>query len=921
MIDEHDSRPDPDALLRHLEKEEKRRERGRLRVFFGMCPGVGKTYAMLEKAGELRRRGVDVVIGIVETHGREETEALAAALPVVPAASMPHRGITLREMDLDAVLARKPELVLVDELAHTNAPGSRHPKRYQDVEELLDAGIDVYTTVNVQHIAGRADLVAQITGAPVRETVPDSFLDQAEQIELIDLSPPELLKRLQEGKVYLGERAERAALNFFREERLTALREMALRLTAEKVDEQLRAHRAMQGGARPWHTTERLLVAVSSSPYSARLIRATRRKAYAIGAPWFAVYVNTGEEEQGEARERLLNNLALAQELGAEVIRTRDRSVAGAVRRVAEENNVTQIVMGRPDRRFFRDLFSCGTILDQLVRETSEVDIHIARQERKPEYRGFHPRLPSFSSRPSAYLWTFILLSAVALGCWTFLSWLEYRAVGVILLCTVMGLGSVAGFGPTMAGAVFSLFIWDLFFIPPPFSLKVESPEDAMMCLAFLPAACVTGLLSMRIRRQERDLLKRERHSNELYLFGRSLAEAKTPEEIAACGYGTLRRIFGFRAAILLRSREDRLARTPLGSPDAYISSKDAAVAAWTLQNRRKAGQGTDTLASAGCLCLPLLGRADTVGVLMLFSPTGGRLDPDQEALLDTLVSHLAVAFERERFAARGKEAEVLLHSERLHQVLLNSVSHELRTPLTSLMGAASALRDEKTAANPEHRILLSQTIEEGAERLNRVVENLLDMSRIAGGALTVKDEIIELDEFAAATLERARRLLPDRSVRLSPGGEVLVRADYRLLEHVLLNLLANVAAHTPDKSPVHIRVLDGENAAHLEVEDTGPGIPEEYLDKVFERFYRAPGAPAGGTGLGLSIAKALMEAQNGRIMVRNRENGAGCIFTLVLPKAWGPPENAPGVREQGEEREEAGQGDAEAPLNKGDTP
>ena len=909
MIDEHDPRPDPDALLRHLDREEKLKARGRLRVFFGMCPGVGKTYAMLEKAGELRRRDVDAVIGIVETHGREETEALAAVLPVVPAASVPYRGITLREMDLDAVLARKPDLVLVDELAHTNAPGSRHTKRYQDVEELLDAGIDVYTTVNVQHIAGRADLVARITGTPVRETVPDSFLDQAEQIELIDLSPPELLKRLREGKVYLGERAERAAVNFFQEERLTALREMALRFTAEKVDDQLRAHRAMQGGARPWHTTERLLVAVSSSPYSARLIRATRRKAYAIGAPWFAVYVNTGEEEQGEARERLLNNLALAQELGAEVIRTRDRSVAGAVRRVAEENNVTQIVMGRPDRRFFPDLFSGGTILDQLVRQTSEVDIHIVRQERKPEYRGFHLRMPSFVSRPSAYAWTLILLGAVALGCWMALPWLGYRAVGVIFLCTVMLMGSVAGLGPTMAGAVFSLFIWDLFFIPPSLSLNVDSPEDVMMSLAFLPAACATGLLTMRIRRQERALFKRERHSNELYLFGRSLAEAKTPEEIAACGYVTLRRIFNFRSAVLFKSRGGGLARNPLGSPDAYISAKDAAVAAWTLQNRRKAGQGTDTLVSAGCLCLPLLGRADIVGVLMLFSPTGERLDLDQEALLDTLVSQLAVAFERERFAARSKEAEVLLHSERLHQALLNSVSHELRTPLTSLMGAASALRDEKTASNPEHRLLLSQTIEEGAERLNRVVENLLDMSRIAGGALAVKDEVVELDEFAAATLERARRLLPDRPVRFSPGGEVLARADYRLLEHVLLNLLANVAAHTPEKSPVHIRVLEGENTARLEVEDTGPGIPEDCLDKIFERFYRAPGAPTGGTGLGLSIARALMEAQHGGITVRNRENGAGCVFTLELPKARAPSGDASGVRERGEEKTERKEG------------
>lgn len=886
MSDERESRPDPDALLRSIERVERRKSRGRLRVFFGMCPGVGKTYAMLEKAGELHQRGVDVVIAVVETHGRAETGELAAALPSLPLAAVPYRGTVLHEMDLDAVLARKPELALVDELAHSNAPGSRHAKRYQDIEELLDAGINVYTTVNVQHVAGRADLAAQITGATVREIVPDSFLEQAEQIELIDLSPPELLKRLSEGKVYLGDRAERAAENFFREEHLSALRELALRFTAEKVDDQLRAHRVLTGDNRPWNTTERLLVAVSGSPYSARLIRATRRKAYALGAPWYALYVITGEEEQGEARERLLNNLALAAELGAEVLRTRDRDVASGVRRVAEENSVTQIVMGRPDRRFFRDMLSGGTILDQLVRDTSEIDIHIVRQERKPQYRGFYPRLPSFASRPAAYFWALAIVIMVSLGCQAFLSWLEYRAVGIIFLCTVLGLGTVAGFGPTMAGAAFSLLLWDFFFIPPLFTMKIEAPEDLMMCVAFLPAACATSLLTIRIRRQEQALIRREHRSNELYLFSRNLAEAQTPDEIAVRGYETLHRLFAFKAAILLKDREGRPSRKPLGAPAVDISDKNAAVAAWTLQNRRKAGQGTDTLASAGCLCLPLLGRGEIMGVLMVFAPHDYRLGPDQEALLDTLTFHLAVAFERESFAARSKEAEVLQHSERLHQALLGSVSHELRTPLTNLMGAASALRDETIAAHPERRALLSQTIEEGAERLNRVVENLLDMSRIAGGVLTVKSEIIDLGEFVAATLERGHRLLPERAVHLSSDGDVLARGDYRLLEHVLLNLFANVAAYTPEKSPVSIRALANGVVARLEVEDAGPGIPEEALDKVFERFYRVPGTPSGGTGLGLSIARALMEAQQGSIAVRNRESGTGCVFTLELPRA-----------------------------------
>ena len=522
----------------------------------------------------------------------------------------------------------------------------------------------------------------------------------------------------------------------------------------------------------------------------------------------------------------------------------------------------------------------------ELLGQGVEVVTHVVRQERKPQYRGFRPRLPSPAGRPAACLWTFAALAAVALASQPLLPWLGYRAVGIILVCTVMGMGTVVGFGPTVAGAAFSSLIWNYFFIPPLFTFKVEAPEDLMMCLVFFPAACITGLLAARIRKQGKDLVRRERRAGVLYTFSQSLAEAGNAEEIAACAYESLQRLFGFKAAIMPKGTGNRLAGIPLGAPGTDISAKNMAVAAWSLKNRRKAGQGTDTLASSGCLCLPLRGRSECVGVLMLFPPQGFRLDPEQEALLDTLVSNLGVAFEREAFAARGKDAEVLRHSEHLHQALLNSVSHELRTPLTGLIGAASALRDEATAANPEHRALLAQTIEEGAERLNRVVENLLDMSRIAGGALKVKEEVFELGEFASAVLERGRRLLADRPVHLAAAHEIFARGDYRLLEHVLLNIFANVAAYTPEKSPLTVRVLDGGEAACLEVADEGPGIPEEALGKIFERFYRVPGTPVGGTGLGLSIAKALIEAQNGSISVHNREPEPGCVFILKLPKA-----------------------------------
>lgn len=884
-MDSQDYRRDPDQLLRSLEKVESNKTKGNLHVFFGMCPGVGKTYAMLRSAHELKAKGHDVVVGIVETHKRSETEKLLQDLECIPLQVLEHRETKLQELNLDAVLQRKPEIVLVDELAHTNAPGSRHSKRYQDVLEILQSGITVFTTLNVQHIESRADLVFQITSVPVRETVPDSFLELADEINLIDLSPQELLTRLREGKVYLGERAERAAENFFKIEKLTALRELALRFTAEKVDEQLRSHMTLKQIMGPWNTNERLLVAVSYSPYSARLIRATRRMAYNLEAPWIALYVETAEELSAEDQRRLHKNLTLAKELGAEVVHTRESKVSSAIMRVAQEKNVTQIVMGRPDRRFFRDLFARGTILDQLVHETSQIDIHVIRQERKPHYRGFHFRLPNQQAGFFPYWTTLWFLLGVTGLSYALLPMIGYRAVGFIYLVAVLAVGTLATFGPIFFAAGFSALAWNFFFIPPQFTFYFREAEDALMCAAFLIVACVAGFLAHRIRRQEKDLLQREHRASALYEFGKLLAEAKTIKDIATRAAESIEQVFGAKAAILKKAVDDEgLLHQPLNFYAPKFSEKDFAVAAWTLQNGKNAGWGTDTLSSADCFCLPLFGTSGPIGVLMTFLASKTRLTMDQENLLETFAAHIGIALERVIFESKAKETVVLEKSERLHQALLNSVSHELRTPLTTIMGTATALQD-LSAAFPEGRQQLLTDLVDSSERLNRVIENLLDMSRIASGVLELKKDLIEVNDFVSSTLRRSERLLAKHRIELRLASQQFyVQGDARLLEHVLVNLLVNACAYSPEKTIVKVETLLREDKAIINVQDEGPGIQEKERKKIFERFYQIPGTSSGGTGLGLSIAKSLVEAHGGKIWVQDRTDQHGSIFSFALP-------------------------------------
>ena len=873
-----DQRPNPDELLKGVQRLEK--AEGRLRVFFGMSPGVGKTYAMLKAAHAKKEAGARVLVGLVETHGRAETGGLLAGLAVLPRQKYSYRGAEFEDLPLDEILRQKPEVALVDELAHTNAPGARHAKRWQDIDELLRAGIDVYTTLNVQHVESRADLVYQITGVPVRETVPDSFLTRASQIELIDLSPPELLKRLKEGKVYLGDRAERAALNFFKEEHITALRELALRLTAEKVDDELRDHRAVKGIRGTWNTNERLLIALSHSPYSARLIRATRRMAYNLEAPWIALHVDTGETLDAEDQATLEKNLALAKELGAEVVMTRDTNIPAALRRVAEERNVTQLVMGRPDRRFFRDLFSRGTILERLVGETSEIDVHVMRQERKPRYRGFRPQLPELRTGFVPYWNTFWFLSAFTAFAYAINAELGYQSVGFLFLLAVLGLSLIASRGPVLFAAAFSALVWNFFFIPPAFTFRIVSVSDIMMCLTYFAVASVSGMFTSRIRRQEQDLRQREHRANMLYELTKDLGEAKEPGEIALVGQESIRHLFKAKALVALEENGALPARALPGGES--LNERDHAVAQWVFLNGRAAGWSTETLSSADCFCLPLEGRERRLGVLVLFHGRRPKLTLEQRNLLENICQHLGVAFERDFLARAAKATKLLEESERLHQTLLNSVSHELRTPLTSLVGAASALRDPRALGDPNAVRTLSEELIAAAERLNRVVENLLDMSRLESGTLRAKRELLDLGDLLSSVLARYGRLLGPVEIIASPEP-VWIEGDETLLEHAILNLLLNGVKYGGGQVFAEARLRA--DTAELTVKDDGPGVPPEALPRLFEKFYRAPGAAPGGTGLGLSIVKSITELHGGEVRAANRDP-RGAVFTIAFPRA-----------------------------------
>jgi two-component system sensor histidine kinase KdpD len=881
----NETRPNPQQLLKAIQKADSQKNKGSLRIFLGMCPGVGKTYAMLKAAREQQSRSVKVLIGVVETHGRKETQELLVGMNVVPRKTISYKGTTLQEMDLDAILAAKPDLVLVDELAHTNVPGSRHEKRHQDVQEILDAGIDVYTTVNIQHIESRNDQVAQITTVIVKETVPDSFFETAAKIEIIDISPDELLERLKEGKVYLGDRAERAKENFFKEERLTALRELALRFTAEKVDQDLLSQMTIKGIEGPWNINERLLVAVSHSPRSGPLIRAARRMAYNLEAPWIALYVDNGHPLSEEDQKMLQRNISLARDLGAEVITIANTNITHAIQSVCRDKNVTQIVMGRPDRRFFRDLLNGGTFLDRLVRAASKVDIHVIRT-RSVMPKRFNFSWPQFRSGFSAYYHTAWFLTAVSFLCYGALPYVGYRALGSVFLLAIITVAGVSSRGPILFASLVSALVWNYFFIPPRFTFVISSSEDMMMVLSFFVVGVVSGLLTSRIKRQEKILQRGEEQARALYELTKNLAAAKTEVEIVNVLNSTIDDRFPCQSQTLL-SGSDRILMYPKNSS---FNEKDYAVATWVYEHGQSAGWSTQTLSAATCLCIPMKGNTGIVGVFALY-PNDHKfiLTIEQENFLETVLNQAAIALERFQFSKAAETTKILEASEKLHQTLINSVSHELRTPITTIIGASTALKDPKTIDDQKGRNAMLDDLVRSANRLNRVVENLLDMSRLEKDSIELKKEWFEIHDLIYDVQQDLKDELQDREIKIIGEPYTLVQGDFRLLHHALANILLNATKYTPQSSDIEIEVHKDATKVLLSVKDHGPGIPKGMEEKLFEKFYRPHETKPGGIGLGLSIVKNIIELHGGSVHAKNRSDTKGAIFQWELPVQEAP--------------------------------
>jgi two-component system sensor histidine kinase KdpD len=883
---DNNTRPDPDELLSNIKKQEVKELKGKLKIYFGMCAGVGKTYAMLQDANRAAKQGEDIVIGYVETHKRAETDALLTGLPLIPRKKITYNNITIEEMDIDSVIQRNPAVVVVDELAHSNAPGSRHTKRYLDILELLDLGIDVFTTVNVQHLESRSDAVAQITGIQVHETVPDSILEIADEIELIDISPEELLERLAEGKVYTPERSEQAIKNFFRRGNLTALREMALRLTAERVDRQLRDYMQEKMIKGPWKSSQRIMVAVGPSPLSANLIRYTRSIAYANESSWIAVSVDTARDYSPEEKRSLNKNLNLARQLGAEIINTSDTDIAGGILRIAHKENVTQIIIGKTNyRTFFQKIRGKG-IVDRLIRQSGEIDINVVGGKNSDisGKRMFNEEL--LHSKFLNYLTACGIVALSALICYPLAGIIGYTTVSLILLFIVTILPIYLSRGPVLTAAALAAIVWDFFFIPPRFTMSIARIEDVLMLSMFFIISIVTSVLTSRIRTREKAVRKREESTFELYNLAFDLSRAHNLDDVLQAAVKNINSSFNAETAILLSDSSGILFNTYKAGSIQVINQKEWAVAAWVFSNGKKAGKFTDSLPSSELIYYPLKGPRNTYGVIGVNFKNEAILSVEEETLLENFVIQIGAAVEREMLNEKSKESLIVEESEKLYKNIFNSISHELKTPIAAIMGSVEYLKDSNVAINKESQEELYSDIYSASERLNRLVENLLDMTRLEAGRINLNFSWCDVSDIFSDAIKSLKRELKDKSVNVVIAPNMLlVKVDYVLMVQAIKNIIYNAAIYNPAGTEIELRAACDDMYCYIQVSDNGKGIPGEDIDNIFEKFYRSKNTPTGGTGLGLSIAKGFVEALDGVISVKNNVHG-GAEFTIRFPRS-----------------------------------
>jgi two-component system sensor histidine kinase KdpD len=900
-------RPDPDKLLAEVKAAAAREQRGRLKVFFGASAGVGKTFAMLAAAQALRRAGTDVVVGLLETHGRAETAAMLEGLEQLPPLMLDVQGAPIKEFDLDAALKRRPTLLLVDELAHTNAPGARHPKRWQDVDELLGAGINVYTTLNVQHIESLNDVVGQITGVRVSETLPDTFFETADEVELIDLSADELLKRLKEGKVYIPQQIERALDNFFKKGNLIALRELALRQTADRVDAQMREYREEKAIAPVWAAGERIAVSIGASDRGERLIRSAKRLADALDAEWHAVYVETPallRLPQAE-RNRVLGYLRLAEQLGASTAVLSGSNVADELLNYVRDNNIGRLIMGKPrERGLQRWLF--GSVVDSVTDKLLGVELQLVgdpdmdrpagafadQLTRTKSYLGIDQTKPvSRKSRWPAYTTAAIITAAATGLAWFLFGRFSQTNLVMVYLLGVLVVAYRYGRGPAVVASLLSVALFDFLFVEPYYSFAVSDTEYLLTFAVMLVVGLVISGLTASVRLQARVAQHRQARTEALYKMTRELSRANDPEEVMTIAVQNLAKVFEAQAVVLRPGPNGTIGYpTAQGIYGSYHGS-DLGVARWVYANRVPAGLGTHTLSGAEALYLPLLAAHKLVGVLAVLPARPDRLlIPEQRHLLETFAGQIAVAIERVQLASDAAALARKAETESMRNSLLNAISHDLRSPLAVLVGASSSLVADSNRLSEAAKLELATSIHEESKRMSTLVGNLLDMARLESGAVELARQWTPLEEIVGSVLSRFKPMLEAHPVTVAlPPDLPLVNVDPVLIEQVFANLLENAVKYTPRGTAIQISAQKLVGRIAVEVADSGPGIPAGEETKLFDKFYRLQNESAqSGVGLGLAICKAIIAAHGGTITAANRAAG-GAVFRFELPSGEPP--------------------------------
>lgn len=865
----------PEELLTVIQREEAKAQKGRLKIFLGMCAGVGKTYSMLEEAQKMRSLGVQVSVGIVNTHGRVDTAALLEGLEQIPLQEIIYKETPFFEFNLDATLQKKPDLVIVDELAHTNIPGARHVKRWQDIMELLEQGIDVYTTLNVQHIESLKDVVEDITGVTIRETVPDLVVAAAAFVVLVDITVEELLSRLKEGKVYLGEQSVLAAQHFFQENRLTALRELVLRYMAEKIDHDLHDMSSALGQKEEWRPRERLLVCVSHSPHSQKLIRATRRYSSMLNAPWIALHVDDGMKLTSDEQVILNKNIAIARDLGAEVITVADTDIAEAIQRIARRRGVTQIIIGRTPKR---TLFSRCPLVDKLVLECTDIDIHVLRQTFKAPYT--HKK-KSFSLFEGSFL--NYGLAAIATGLLTALnsylaSYFSHTFIGCVFLAGLLSLSLFLRRGPILFAALLSAAIWKYFFIPQ----AEASTEDNIIIVLYVLIAGSTGILADRARTNREMLLKQEETSRALYEIVRNIASAPSIEHILQSVRRVLSRILNGSCDIIVKPMLD------IHPPELLMTSlkdeKERACALWVLENGQEAGWSTNTLPATKHLFLPLKGFSEVVGILSYCPNKDVELTVEEKNFLYTVGKQLGNYFERSMTEEKQHKIDLLNQIEQIYKKVLDQVSSQFETPLSTIQSAINELKGEKAVRDNKVASVAMYCIENSAGELIRTIKNAGVLARLSAESLTLNKEKHHLSDLITTSCEQVKRSQNGHTLSIHIQEDLpLIKCDRALLEILFQNLLLNAMEYSPSKSTVQVEAKRHGNMLVVSIEDEGKGIPENMLHSVFEKFYRLPGTSSMGLGLGLSIAKTIAELHGGRVLAANRKEG-GTKISVFLP-------------------------------------